>query len=398
MLQRLIQNARANVFESAQFYYLLLLVLTSYFLLNRFLQKLSYVYLDERWTELKIVEGVLFGLAYMVILISAWYLRRKIPRYVFWCWGGLVLIFWINEFRFAWGNPDYSFMKSLTKSQGFYTAKFTMPLLFWGVWSVLKNTNYYGLVFITQLHRFLTINAIFIIVGAVFGVSLFESYPLSGRWGYSGLLWHLSFHSIVYGVFLIYLLEQKKKSWISIVLFGLALLLLGQKAGLLYLLLIFTFSVVRNRYLQKGIIASCLLLISTAQIWLSRVVSLSTFWENVYNKHGVWGVLLSLRNENIKNIWEIISSQLSAFDVMFGGAIRFPMRVEMMPFDILTFFGIIGLFIFILLIFKIVPNWKWSIPILVACFGGGIYEAPLGMLLFFVILALVKQCKHSYSP
>ena len=398
MLQRLIQNARSNVFESAQFYYLLLLVLTSYFLLNRFLQKLSYVYLDERWTELKIVEGVLFGLAYMVILISAWYLRRKIPRYVFWCWGGLVLIFWINEFRFAWGNPDYSFMKSLTKSQGFYTAKFTMPLLFWGVWSVLKNTNYYGLVFITQLHRFLTINAIFIIVGAVFGVSLFESYPLSGRWGYSGLLWHLSFHSIVYGVFLIYLLEQKKKSWISIVLFGLALLLLGQKAGLLYLLLIFTFSVVRNRYLQKGIIASCLLLVSTAQIWLSRVVSLSTFWENVYNKHGVWGVLLSLRNENIEKVWGIINPQLSAFDVMFGGAIRFPMRVEMMPFDILTFFGIIGLFIFILLIFKIVPNWKWSIPILVACFGGGIYEAPLGMLLFFVILALVKQCKHSYSP
>ena len=304
----------------------------------------------------------------------------------------------LTSFDFAWGNPDYSFMKSLTKSQGFYTAKFTMPLLFWGVWSVLKNTNYYGLVFITQLHRFLTINAIFIIVGAVFGVSLFESYPLSGRWGYSGLLWHLSFHSIVYGVFLIYLLEQKKKSWISIVLFGLALLLLGQKAGLLYLLLIFTFSVVRNRYLQKGIIASCLLLVSTAQIWLSRVVSLSTFWENVYNKHGVWGVLLSLRNENIEKVWGIINPQLSAFDVMFGGAIRFPMRVEMMPFDILTFFGIIGLFIFILLIFKIVPNWKWSIPILVACFGGGIYEAPLGMLLFFVILALVKQCKHSYSP
>ena len=398
MLQRLIQNARSNVFESAQFYYLLLLVLTSYFLLNRFLQKLSYVYLDERWTELKIVEGVLFGLAYMVILISAWYLRRKIPRYVFWCWGGLVLIFWINEFRFAWGNPDYSFMKSLTKSQGFYTAKFTMPLLFWGVWSVLKNTNYYGLVFITQLHRFLTINAIFIIVGAVFGVSLFESYPLSGRWGYSGLLWHLSFHSIVYGVCLIYLLEQKKKSWISIVLFGSVLLLLGQKAGLLYFLLIFTLGVIKNNCLQKGIIASSFVLIFSAKLWLPYIVIYSPFWENVYNKHGVWGVLLSLRNENIEKVWGIINPQLSAFDVMFGGAIRFPMRVEMMPFDILTFFGIIGLFIFILLIFKIVPNWKWSIPILVACFGGGIYEAPLGMLLFFVILALVKQCKHSYSP
>jgi len=398
MLQRLIHSARVNVFESARFYYWMLIVLISYFLLNRFLQKLSFVYLDNRWIELKVGEGILFGLAYVVILISAWFLRKKVPGYVFWCWGGLVLIFFINEFRFAWGNADYSLVESLTKTQGYYTAKFTMPLLFLGVWSVLKEANHYGLVFITQLQMFLTMNAIFIIAGAAFGVSAFESYPLSGRWGYSGFLSHLSFHSIAYGVFLLYLLEQKKKAWGFILLFSLALLLLGQKAGLLYVLLIFTLGVVTNLYFQVGIIASGVALVGSAPLWLPYVVAISPFWENAYNKHGVWGVLMSLRNENIENIWEIISPLLSFFDVMFGGAIRFPMRVEMMPFDILTFFGIIGLFIFILLIFKIVPNWKWSIPILVACFGGGIYESPLGMLLFFVILALVKQCKHSYGP
>ena len=211
MLQRLIHSARVNVFESARFYYWVLVVLTSYFLLNRFLQKLSFVYLDNRWIELKIGEGVLFGLAYIVVLISTWFLRKKIPRYVFWCWGGLVLIFMMSEFQYAFGNPDYSLLESLTKSQGYYTAKFTMPILFWGVWLVLKDANHYGLVFITQLQRFLTINAFFIIAGAVFGVSAFESYPLSGRWGYSGFLWHLSFHSIVYGVFILYLLEQKRK-------------------------------------------------------------------------------------------------------------------------------------------------------------------------------------------
>jgi len=397
MLQRLIHSARVNVFESARFYYWVLVVLTSYFLVNRFLQKLSYVYLDDRWTELKIGEGVLFGLAYGFILISAWYLRRKIPRYVFWCWGGVVLIFLINELRFAWGNPDYSLVESLTISQGYYTAKFTMPLLFWGVWSVLKNANHYGVVFITQLQRFLTINAVLIIAGAVFDVSTFESYPLSGRWGYSGFLWHLSFHSIVYGVFIIYLLEQKKKAWFSIGLFGLALLLLGQKAGLLYVLLIFTWGVVTNRYFQVGIIASGVALVGSAQLWLPYVVAISPFWENVYNKHGVWGMLLSLRNENIENIWEIISPLLSAFDVMFGGAIRFPTRIEMMPFDILIYFGVFGLLLFVILLYKIVPHLKWTIPILVACFGGGIYEAPLGMLLFFLTLALVKR-KSSYSP
>ena len=67
------------MFESARFYYWVLVVLTSYFLLNRFLQKLSFVYLDNRWIELKVGEGILFGLAYVIILISAWFLRKKIP-------------------------------------------------------------------------------------------------------------------------------------------------------------------------------------------------------------------------------------------------------------------------------------------------------------------------------
>ena len=80
MLQRLIHSARVNVFESARFYYWVLVILTSYFLLNRFLQKLSFVYLDNRWTELKIGEGVLFGLAYVVILISCLLYTSPSPR------------------------------------------------------------------------------------------------------------------------------------------------------------------------------------------------------------------------------------------------------------------------------------------------------------------------------
>ena len=176
------------------------------------------------------------------------------------------------------------------------------------------------------------------------------------------------------------------------------MLLLGQKAGLLYVLLIVTYGVVTNRYFQEGIIASGVILFGSAPIWLPYVVTISPFWENVYNKHGVWGVLLSLRNENIENIWEIISPQLSVFDVMFGGAIRFPTRIEMMPFDLLIFFGVLGLLLFVLLVFKILPSWKWSIPIFVACFGGGIYEAPLGMLLFFLTVSLVRKGNHNYSP
>lgn len=376
--------ARKHVFESARFYYGVLVVLTSYFLLNRFLQKLSYVYLDDRWTMLKTGEGLLFAVAYGFLLISAWYLRRKIPRYVFGCWGGIVLIFLINEFRFAWGNPDYSLVESLTKSQGYYTAKFTMPLLFWGVWSVLKNTNHYRGLFAHKLQVFLTANAFLIIAGALLGVSLFQSYPLTGRWGYSGLLWHLNFHCVSYGILLIYLLEKENKQWLTILLFGVALVLLGQKAGLLYLLLIFVFVVIKNQYFRLCLFGGGVGAVVAAPLWLPYVVSFLPFWENVYHKYGVWGVVFSLRNENIEMIWS--ETNLNFIDVLLGGAVRFPTRVEMMPFDILLFSGVTGLFLIGMFFWKFVPSWAWSIPLMVACFAGGIYEAPMGVLLLMMTL------------
>lgn len=383
--------ARKHVFESARFYYGVLIVLTSYFLLNRFLQKLSYVYLDDRWTELKIGEGFLFGLAYGFLLISAWNLRKKIPRYVFWCWGGIVLIFLINEFRFAWGNADYSLMDSLTKSQGYYTAKFTMPLLFWGVWSVLKNANHYGGLFAHKLQVFLTANAVLIIAGAVFRISLFESYPLSGRWGYSGILWHNSINSILYGILLIFLFEKEKKEWFLITLFIVALLLLGQKAGWLYLLLIFVFVVIKNHYLRLGLFGGGVGAVVAAPLWLPCIVSFLPFWENVYNKFGVWGVVFSLRNENIERIWNEIN--LNFIDALLGGAVRFPVRVEMMPLDILLFYGFLGLVIVGVFFCRTINKLYLYIPLVVACFAGGMYEAPWGMIVYGVFFIFSKKIK-----
>tara|TARA_A100001015_G_scaffold16724_1_gene19542 strand:+ start:1306 stop:2469 length:1164 start_codon:yes stop_codon:yes gene_type:complete len=386
MLQRLINSARVNVFESARFYYWVLVVLTSYFLFNRFLQKLSFVYLDNRWIELKVGEGILFGLAYLVILISAWFLRKKIPGFVFWCWFGIVLIFLINEFRFAWGNPNYSLMESFTKSQGYYTAKFTMPLLFWGVWSVLNNTNHFRAIFIYQLRVFLTINAVLICSGSIFDISLFKSYPLSDRWGYSGLLWHLNFHCASYGILLIHLLKKEDKDWVSIFLFVMSLFLLGQKAGILYILLIFMLMVIKNNLLRATILTASLVGIISAPVWTPIVVGLAPFWEQVYYNHGVWGIIFSLRNESVYELFFESEVRREVVDWVFGGYNRYPVKVEMMAFDIFAYFGALGLFLKGFFLVKIIPHLVWGIPIIVACFAGGIYEAPMALLL--LILAL----------
>ncbi len=391
MIQIITTYARKHVFESARFYYGMLVLLTGYFLFNRFLQKLLFVYLDLKWSGFKITEGILFALAYGVILISAWYLRNKIPRFVFWCWGGIVLIFLVNEFRFAWGSPDYSLIESFTKSQGYYTAKFTMPILFLGVWSVLKNINSFGKIFIHRLQQFLTINAVFIILGALLGITVFESYPLTGRWGYSGIFEHNSINIIFYGITLMLMLLKLKKQRSIIFLFALCLLLSGQKSGLLYLGLILFIIIVNNIYIRWTLGVLSIIMIITTSFWLPLMISYSTFWRNVYHKHGIFGVIFSTRNENLINIYSSFGEQHKFLDWVFGFPIRFPERVEMMIFDISFFYGLFGLFLSCFFYWKWIPNWPWTIPLAVACFAGGVNEAPLAMLFYGVAVLLMKN-------
>ena len=390
MLQRLIHSARANVFESARFYYGVLVVLTSYFLLNRFLQKLSYVYLDDRWTQLKVGEGVLFGLAYVFVLISAWFLRKKIPCYVFWCWGGIVCLFLINEFRFSWSSLNYNIFESFTKSQGFYTAKLTFPFLLWGVWSTLKNKISYELLFINNLMFFLIINSLLIIAGFILNLSVFESYPLSGRWGYSGLLWHGAINSILYGVFLIYLLSSSKKNWLISVLFVFTMSLLGQKSAILYLVLIFFFFGIKKWFFKLiTLLTFCISLYFVPKL-VAFAVNFSPFWEAVYKSNGAWGVISSTRLNLLNLAYEHFLLEKSIINLLFGGWIRYPDYVEMLFFDITMYYGFIGLVLYFIFFYKVISKWKLSIPLIVACFAGGLYESPMGMIVFLIVLLRKK--------
>ena len=390
MLQRLILSARANVFESARFYYGVLVVLTSYFLLNRFLQKLSYVYLDDRWTQLKVGEGVLFGLAYVFVLISAWFLRKKIPCYVFWCWGGIVCLFLINEFRFSWSSLNYNIFESFTKSQGFYTAKLTFPFLLWGVWSTLKNKISYELLFINKLMFFLIINSLLIIAGFILNLSVFESYPLSGRWGYSGLLWHGAINSILYGVFLIYLLSSSKKNWLISVLFVFTMGLLGQKSAILYLVLIFFFFGIKKWFFKLiCLLTFCISLYFVPKL-VAFAVNFSPFWEAVYKSNGAWGVISSTRLNLLNLAYEHFLLDKSIINLLFGGWIRYPDYVEMLFFDITMYYGFIGLALYFIFFYKVISKWKLLIPLIVACFAGGLYESPMGMIVFLIVLLRKK--------
>ena len=137
--------------------------------------------------------------------------------------------------------------------------------------------------------------------------------------------------------------------------------------------------------IKKGFLAAILLLIVFFDRIISFVSSFNFFWNSVYEKHGALDVFLSLRNENIE---KILSQQLTNENIIskffFGGLATFPERVEMYPVDMFFYFGVFGLIATIVFYIKWIPKFMYAIPVVVASFGGQLYDIIPAMLIFFV--------------
>ena len=382
MNQRLIQYTRLHVFESARFYHFMLLTLLYYFIINRFLRKISLLYFNDNFIELKIFEGVIFGAAYSIVLISTLYIRKKINNILLYSWFGFNLIFFYNEINFYLENSSYIFSDSFFKGNAYYHFKITMPLILWGVLSALTNYKKYGEIFIKNLELILILNGLLIIIGSILGVELFKSYPNSDRWGYDGILGlHNTINNIFYGLILIHKVNTNTKSWLKIFFFATCLILLGQKAGILYILLIMTAFAIKEKLML--IIWGVGLLV--AYLCVPFISSLSPFWKNVYENHGTLGVLTSLRNENIMEILNSAGS-IDTLNWLLGGITKFPKIVEMMFVDILFFYGAFGVVLISIFIRSQIKTFLLSVPLIVSFFAGGLYEAPLGMIVYGVLV------------
>lgn len=383
MIQRLIHNARVNVFESARFYHFMLLTILYYFIINRFWRKISLVYFDDDLIVFKIIEGVIFGAAYTVILISTLYIRKKINRVILYSWVGFNLIFFYNELFFSLNNSGCYFYESLLGGNAYFHFKITMPLILWGVLSALIDFKKYGEIFLNNIESILIVNGVLIITGSIFGIELFKSYPNSDRWGYDGIIGlHNTINNIFYGLILIHTIMNKKKSLFKIFFFVICLTLLGQKAGILYILLIMTAFTMRIKLML--IIWGVGLILS--YFCMPFVSSLSPFWKNVYEDHGALGVLTSLRNENIIAVLDSSEGTINILNWLVGGIIRFPQNIEMMFVDILFFYGAFGVVLISVFIQNQIKTFLLSVPLIVSFFAGGLYEAPLGMIVYGVIV------------
>ena len=385
MIQRLIHSARVNVFESTRFYYWLILFSVIFSFFKGILNKWVYVHtsIGNEIQALKIISGCLYAMVYFCLICSALFFYRLLEKKAFFYWLIIVIISTAHELNYAVRNLDYDLFYSFTYSQGYFYIKFTLPILFFGVWPALKANLLYGGKILDIIAFLLKINACFIILGALMNLSIMESYPLSGRWGYSGLLYHKSLNNILYGIFLIRHWSSNERNFITTGLYITSLLLLGQKASFLYLLLFVSLVIIKNKTLRVLLVGGAVGGLAMASYWVPFVVKFNPFWHNVYEKYGSLGVVLSLRNENVSRIFES-PGNMDFVSIIFGGISRYPKVIEMFPFDVFIYFGLAGLISSLIFYKYWIPNLKVWIPIIVGIFSGVIYELILGMILLGV--------------
>ena len=120
MLQRLIHSARVNVFESARFYYGVLVVLTLHLIARHSLIKILLVNGEAEWFASKAITALLYGLVYGCCIISAIFLRLRISKLFLYTWLTISCISVFNEFVFYLSDPNaFDFISSISTGQGF---------------------------------------------------------------------------------------------------------------------------------------------------------------------------------------------------------------------------------------------------------------------------------------
>ena len=391
MHQRLFHAARVNVFESARFYYWVSIGLVSFSFLNRAFRKASVVFFDNDILMLKLVETTIFALIYLFLFISLFFLCNKTKKFILFCLLGLYVIFLINEALFSFNSSTYFLLESLISGEFFYVAKVTFPIIFFGVFDCFEDKVKYAIQFVSIVEKFILLNGLFIIIGFLFDVPFFKNYIHSDRWGYSGLIYYLNINCFLYGSYLIYNLLSHKKSYLNIVIHFVCLILLGQKAAYLYIYFIFLFLVIKStcyRWMLASLVGFCLL---STKYWVSKVVGFSPFWSEVYNSHGILGLITSLRNENFIRIFSVEQPELNFLHCLIGGITRFPSKVEILPLDFFIHFGLTGVFFYLMFCISLIPKIAWGIPLIVSCFAGGLYESPTGMLIYLMIIIVSKN-------
>lgn len=202
---------------------------------------------------------------------------------------------------------------------------------------------------------FIYFNSILVLLGFIFNLEVFKSYPNTPRFGYMGLILTNTFAQFIYILLITYCYKQYQvnKSTIKrieLIYLCFIALLLGKKAIVLFLFLLiiyhFCFFHKHKKWFRLLTLTSVILIIVNKSLIIKQLVEWFPFWKRFDVNKDLLTVLSSLRDVRLENFVAFVKSNWTTLNYVFGG-VNFPdSRVEMALIDLYMFFGFVGLIIY----------------------------------------------------
>lgn len=212
---------------------------------------------------------------------------------------------------------------------------------------------------INALKHLIIFNSLIILVGWILQIPLFSTV-ITGytyRFGYSGLIPAGNEASLflIIGIVLFYDLYLKRKiSFWTLALVVFSSLFSGVKAIYVFLFLLFLYHFIshfRIKILLLLILA--ILLVSFYDPLIPYIEDKLKYFINYYEREGVVNMIFSGRNKQIQHEFLLlIRSEWTLPNFMLGGMITKRHLVEMDFLDLFSHFGIIGSFIYLLVLYE----------------------------------------------
>ena len=311
------------------------------------------------------------------------------------CLGLLFVVFVVGNVKWDLylNTITYDTLKGTNIS---YFVKYLYPFVFLGVFSLIKNKEETISFYFDIIEKFFIVNSIFIVVGFLFSIGVFQSYMHSNRFGYSGLIepTFLVYTSMIIIARRFFL----NKIDLVLVIFCAASLFSGTKNMVLFFMLLIFFYLYEKRKMKLLLFYSTVL-ISTIVLLKPIVnffIKIFPFWDSVLSRFGYIGLLTSTRNLNIQHSLEYIKINGTLKNLFFGGLELSKCGVEMDFIDLFLFFGIMGVAIYLLLLSKIINKSYHLIPLIAGFFAGDFLFGTILVCTYFLWLYESQEKKEFF--
>lgn len=285
---------------------------------------------------------------------------------------------------------------------GYYFLSSLVPIIFLFFFYYYDNIKILKFI-VNSFIWFMAVNAIAVFLGLFLELDIFKSYWRGGgRYGYQGLLLYHSEAGYLFFLALnmLYFEYKKNKTLILKIIFVLifsASLLVGTKKTILLSVIFLSYLLFDNyktiiskkalKYFAGLIFIGFLLRNQILNVFLKQYY---LFYE-IYKDKGFLTSFLSFRDVLLREkFFPYINEQWSLLNFIFGGPSFSRYRVELEFFDLILFFGIVGLVSYILLFTIILKNRNKLIYFIVfmmtlaSLFSGNLFSSMNVLILLFV--------------